>query len=838
MPDPDPDPDPVPVPYDSVRNQLNSVRIDLTVGSPRSQRRPCLQAITPSNSAAAAALDETPTPPARLSSVPVPLSTFHPRPGSLAVVAVGLGVLLASGSCRRADDAPTAAAVRPNVLVITLDTIRADRLGAYGNRRVQTPFIDSLAERGVLFERCVAPTPLTLPSHTSLFTGTYPAFHGVRDNGNSIVPAELTTMAELLADAGYRAAGFVGAYVLAARWGLDQGFDSYTEPASGFDPDLASFAQIQRPADEVVDDALAWLADGSATPFFAWIHLYDPHLPYDPPHPYATDYADEPYLGEIAFADAQLARIGAFLGSSGLDRSTLIVFAGDHGEGLGDHGELDHGLLLYQTTVRTPLIIVNPRAPVDAVRRPEPVSLVDVLPTVAEAVGLPIPAYVQGRNLLPLITGAGVFDEAPLSAETRYPLLHFGWSPLASLQDRRYQFIRSAEPELYDLERDPGQTDNLASSHPEIVDHMARQLEELETHLGHGGLDASSTPDAATVARLQALGYLAGGAAPVDEPAAGDLPDPKRMLGQYNRLMEASATLASGDAATGERMLRELLGDNDDLVDAWVALGRLYRRQGRLAESLAALREAHDRRPFDPFLVPKLADALISTRRLDEAEELLRGALTRHPDDPSMTFTLARVLDSAGRSDEADAMFCRTLDLDPQSAPAHVRLAAIALRRGDSASAEAELETALRIDPRVPDANLLRGQLLETEGRLDDAARAYREELAALPNSLPAALALSRLEGHRGHFDEQERVLRDAIRVSPRSPGPYLVLALTLLQRGERLDEAVQLAEQGLERHPEGRELQMAYVLLANLHGRLGEPDRAAEYAQMAEQMQ
>jgi arylsulfatase A-like enzyme/tetratricopeptide (TPR) repeat protein len=721
--------------------------------------------------------------------------------------------------------------------VITLDTIRTDRLGAYGNSRVRTPFVDGLAKRGVTFDRCIAPTPLTLPSHTSLFTGTYPPYHGVRDNGNYVVPDEITTMAELFREAGYHTAAFVGAYVLSARWGLDQGFETYTEPRREFDPELLSFADIQRRADDVVDDAISWLENQPRSPFFAWVHLYDPHLPYDPPPPFDREYADDPYLGEVAFSDAQMSRLDAYLQASGLGSSTLIVFAGDHGEGLGDHGEFDHGLLLYQTTIRAPLVIVHPSLERATARRQEVVSLVDVLPTITEAVGISTPEDLHGRSLLPLLGGDGRFDERPAYAETHYPRLHFGWSPLESIQDRRFQLIRSSAPELYDLDDDPGQDVDLYSTGSEVARRMDLELNAMTERLGRGALDASSAPDAATIARLAALGYVTGDAVPSDEQTVEDLPTPSSMLWLYNLMIEASATIRAGDETAGEEKLLEIVESDDDMVDAWLALGRLYRRQGRFADSLTALRQAHDRRPLDPFVVAKLADALISTRQLQDAEQILSAALVHHPDDPYLVFSLARVLENDGRTGDAEAMYRRSLSLDPQSAPTHVRLAAIALQQGDLTQGEREVDAALRIDPGVPEASLMHGQILESRGQLDDAAQAYRNELRSSPRSLPAALALSRLEGRRGRFEEQEAVLRDAIRANPRSPGPYMVLALTFLQRQERYDEAVELVELALEQGPQGRELQMAYMLLANLHTLRGDTERAAEYARLAQQV-
>jgi len=723
-----------------------------------------------------------------------------------------------------------------NVLIITLDTIRADRLGAYGNARIRTAFVDGLADRGVLFENCVVPTPLTLPSHTSLFTGTYPVSHGVRDNGNYVVPAELETMAELFNEAGYRTGGFVGAFVLASRWGLDQGFDTFTEPSGAYDPNLVSFAQIQRRADEVVDDALRWLEEDSEKPFFAWVHLYDPHLPYDPPPAFANEYPGDPYLGEVAFADFELGRLQSFLKSSGLDSRTLVVFAGDHGEGLGDHGEFDHGLLLYQTTSRAPLIIFHPNSPSSGVRREEVVSLVDILPTVVEAIGLRLPDNVQGQSLWPLIGGDGAFHERPVYTETYYPKLHFGWSPLTALRDHRFQLIQSSDPELYDLDDDPQQEKNIYESNVSVAERMTGDLADLIRQLGQGGMDAARAPDADTVAKLEALGYVVGGASPDEDQPTDDLPSPRSMLWLYNRLIEASRAVSAGDEAGGEKMFLEILGTDESLVDAWVALGRLYRRQGRMADSLAALREAHARRPLDPFLVSKLANALISTQQPEEAEQLLLAAREKHPDDPSIVFALARVLESSGRFAESESLFRRALNLDPTSAPAHVRLAALALRRGDLNTAGVELDAALRLDSRVAEASLLEGQLLERQNRFEEASQAYRNELSSSPNSLPAAIALSRLEGRLGRPVEQERVLREAIQANPRSPGPYLVLAMTFLQRGERYAEAAELAELGLRQDPKGQELQMAYFILVNLYQRLGNSERVSEYTRLAAQ--
>jgi len=744
-------------------------------------------------------------------------------------------MIIASVSCSRQEFVP-ADDRDLNVLVITLDTIRADRLGAYGNPHIRTGFVDGLAERGVVFDRCIAPTPLTLPSHTSLFTGTYPVFHGVRDNSNYVVPAELTTMAELFSEEGYRTGGFIGAFVLSKRWSLDQGFETYTEPESGYDPTMMSFAQIQRPADAVVDDAIAWLRKESEQPWFAWVHLYDPHLPYEPPLNFAREYPDDPYLGEVAFADAQLSRLHDFLQSTGLDSNTIVVFAGDHGEGLGDHGEFDHGLLIYQTTARVPLIIVHPDSTSKGVRREEVVSLVDIMPTIAEALDLPLPGGVQGQSLWPLIGGAGEFDERPVYAETLYPELHFGWSSLKAIQDRQYQLIHSSDPELYDLVGDPAQVVNLFETQPDVARRMTRELKALVGKLERGAMDASYEPDAESIAMLAALGYVTAGVGSDEGQSIDDLPSPRNMLPIYNLFGKAAAAVSAGDEAGGEKMLLEIVEANNSLVDAWISLGKLYRSQGRMAEALSVFREAHDRRPLDPSLVSKLADALISTGQPAEAEQLLLAAQAKHPDNPYIVYALARALENTGRFGESEELFRESLRLDPRLASAHVRLAALALRRGDINTVNVQLDAALRLDPGVPDASLIRGQLLESQNRIDEAAQAFRNELNSSPNSLPAAISLSRLEGRRGRTAEQERVLRHAIQANPQSPGPYLVLAISFLQRGERYAEGVELAEAALKQGPKGEELRITYVLLASFYGRLGDSERESDYTRLAAQ--
>ena len=324
-----------------------------------------------------------------------------------------------------------------NVIVVTLDTTRADRLGAYGFDGVQTPVIDSLAREGILFQRAYAVTPLTLPSHTSLFSGTYPPHHGVRDNGGFIVPDEITPLAEIYKSSGYETAGFVAAYVLDARWGLDQGFDTYVDDFDVKGQRFIAMGGVQRPANEVIDTALEWMGQQRSTPFFLWVHLYDPHAPYEAPEPYKSRYPGSPYLAEIAFTDNQIGRLIEALEMSGKRDETFIIVAADHGESLGDHGEIQHGFFIYEGATHVPLIISTPFEEIAGVEATEVVSLIDVMPTILDMSGLEIPEAVQGQSLTSLFLEGAALETRFLYSETFYARYHYGWSELTAIQDER-----------------------------------------------------------------------------------------------------------------------------------------------------------------------------------------------------------------------------------------------------------------------------------------------------------------------------------------------------------------------------------------------------------------
>ena len=436
----------------------------------------------------------------------------------VALLAVFAGVLLWTLSERR-----------PNVLIVSIDTLRADRLASYGYAHAQTPVLDRLAASGLRFTQATTVAPLTLPAHASLFTGTFPTFHGVRDNGQFYLADEQTTLAEVFKGQGYRTGGFVGAFVLDRRWGIAQGFDTYFDNFDLSKYELAAgIDAAQRPADEVVSRAMAWLKEASNKPSFAWVHLYDPHAPYAAPEPFASRFPATmhgAYDAEVAFVDAQVGRLLDALGDA--RDETIVVVTGDHGESLGEHQEQQHGFFVYDAVTQVPLIVaapgISPGAPTDQVR------IVDVMPTVLEAAGIPVPAAVQGRSLLPAARGQRL-DLLALS-ESWYPRYHYGWSELTAVRDGRYKFIAAPRRELYDLLNDPGERTNLAPFNPQRVAALERALGEIT-----GATSGSSKPQAPQQVdpdveeRLRALGYVGSSLSP---RALEDRPrgDPKDKIG-------------------------------------------------------------------------------------------------------------------------------------------------------------------------------------------------------------------------------------------------------------------------------------------------------------------
>jgi arylsulfatase A-like enzyme/predicted Zn-dependent protease len=720
---------------------------------------------------------------------------------------------------------------RLNVVLITFDTSRADAFGIYGSRTGATPAVDNLGREGVVFAQASATVPLTLPSHASLMTGTFPPYHGIRENGGHALSPRLTTLAQSLREHGYRTGAFVGAYVVDARWGLNHGFDMYS---GSFDPtssDAFSLGDLRRSADRVTDDALSWLNTRSDKPFFAWLHFYDPHSPYDPPPAYAQRFAGNPYIAAIAFADSQLGRLLHALDRNGQRQNTIIVVAADHGEGFGEHGESGHGLLLYEETLHVPLVLNAPGILPKSVRVDTPVSLVDVFPTIADLVGIAIPPQVQGHSLIPLLKDRGR-HETPIYAETLYPRLRFGWSELRAWRSGGKKLIDSSDPELYDLATDPAERHDL-SADAERVRDAQRRLRVAATELGKGApSNAGHALDPEARARLASLGYITG-AAPAPQSAA--LPSPRSKIAAVDALNRGRESIAAADFTGAERTLRQLAEDEPGMIEARVALGQLYLRTRKPDLAVAAFTEANKRGGDDPALRSALAAAMLESGRVDDALQFVRATIIATPDEPRYHYIAARALLAKGRVEEAKRELQSTLRINPRSSAALVELAGIAVMEKDARQAEELANRALAIDARAHGARLFLAQALELAGRPEEAWQQASIELQVSPDDLRPALYLAELAPKVGRDQEVEPYLRRAIRSEPRFVTPYLHLARHLLQSNSRFDEAIAITRKAIDLRPRGRDEALAYFLLADLYNRVGRDDLSRQNARRAE---
>ncbi len=604
----------------------------------------------------------------------------------VAAAVVGLGWRLwpASRSLKPGIELPAGAAAGYNVLLITLDTTRSDRIGCYGYAAAQTPVLDKLAADGVRCADAICPVPMTLPAHASILTGQYPPRLGVRDNGVYRLAAEHETLAEQLAAQGYASAAFIAAFVMERRYGLDQGFQTY---ADAFQPERADQLNPQRPANQVVDETLAWFdapeRAAAAAPFFAWVHLFDPHTPYAPPEPLRSRFANRPYDGELAFVDQQIGRLLDGLRVRHKLERTLVVVVGDHGEGLGDHGESTHSLLIYESTMSVPLIFYAPqllrRTGVVADRV---VSTVDVAPTILDLLGIPVPAGLDGVSLL-----RSAPRDRLLYMETLATRLNHGWSPLHGLRRERLKYIEAPTPELYDLAADPRETRNLVVDRPEEARELARALAGWMESFPGSGAAPTLELDAQARRQLEALGYVGGGAA----TTSGPLPDPKEMIARSDEHMRRASELLTSNPAEAIRLVKDLLANSPNDAGLWSMLSAAQAQLNQLDDAIAARLRTLELQPNDPTgwvllakmqeangdregsrvslaeaerLDPQLGSVFIvraiqafRDQRFDEALELAREAGRRDPTRYGRdSWALqAEILKAAGRPAEAKA---------------------------------------------------------------------------------------------------------------------------------------------------------------------------------------
>jgi arylsulfatase A-like enzyme/Tfp pilus assembly protein PilF len=632
------------------------------------------------------------------------------------------------------------AAAPPNVILITLDTVRADRMGFLGSKRGLTPNLDALARQSVVLTHAYSQVPLTTPSHATILTGTYPQFNQVTDFQIPLA-RELPYAPEILRTHGYHTAAFVGAIILdpTARFapGFDRGFDTYDAGFRAWHSGEDRYHTTERRGGEVVAHALAWLSEHPRGPFFMWIHLYDPHHPYDPPEPYKSKYASAPYDGEIAYTDSAVGKFLAQLRARGLYDNSVIAVMADHGEALGDHGEDTHGTFLYDETIHVPLLIKLPStAPAGkgsakkasakkalAGRRIEnPVELVDVLPTILQAVKIPVPPEVQGESLLGV-----TFPGRPAYAETDYPHRAYGWSSLRALRTGKYLYVKAPRQELYDQSADPKAEHDLSSASSAVTGTLAAQLDAFRQKTSSSREAPTSVVDPEAQEKLAALGYVASNGNVSGSGAKDSGADPKDKIEIVSLTNQTNFLMEDQRYQEAVPVLQRLIAAEPEASRPYVQLGQCLILLKDFPKAVPALRKIVASRPDLTISHFQLGMALLASEDVAGAVPELEIAVARDPRWERARLMLATAYLQTDRVPDAVKQCEKVLEFDPNHYPTNLMLGRILLLSGDAEAALPKLENAAALQPNAPEPHVLLTDAYDRLGRKTDAARERAE---------------------------------------------------------------------------------------------------------------
>lgn len=729
-----------------------------------------------------------------------------------------------------------------NLLFITIDTLRADHVGAYGYDKIRTPNLDRLASEGFLFRRAISQIPLTLPSHTSIFTGTFPAFHGVRDNGGYFVSPQSLTLAEILKQHGYKTSAFVSAFVLDSKWGLDQGFDTYYDDFDISKADESGFAEVQRQGGLTNEQALQWLESVDQNkPFFTWIHYYDPHDPYEPPEPFRAEYSGRPYDGEIAYADSLVGQVLDVLKKRGMLEKTVIVITGDHGEGLGQHHELNHAMFIYDTTLHVPLIMKLPGNTSGEIE--QTVQHVDIVPTLLDLLGIEKPQTLQGRSLIALLKHQDM-KEVPALSESLYAEKHYGWSPLYSLTTSKYKYIDAPRPELFNLQEDGDENNNLAPSMESIARVLHDQLgEQLQAHSSTALKQAAQTLDIENQEMLKALGYVSSGPSEKMKEAGKNI-DPKDKIELVESLHQGFRQVQNNQDAEAIATATAIISKDPEIVDAHLLQGMAASRKGDFDQAIRSFQETLRLRPDHQIAIFNLALAYRKSGQVDKSMEGFREVLRRDPHYVNAMVNLAQIYTERNEPEKALPYYQQAIGRYNEMLKSSSTVDAIVSIRdslsgalfsqGKISEAEEQVREIIKLKPNYPDAHYNMGQIYEARGMPADAAREYQQEIQYNPTNFKAYNDYALLLRQQGQFGPSVSVLEQAVRIQPESFASHYLLADSLMQANGNIQEARANAEQAVSLNPSFRK---GFILLVDIYSRLGMSKEASQARSAADRL-
>ena len=671
--------------------------------------------------------------------------------------AISLGFLFAPLFSIKA----SAEKVKSNVLLITIDTLRPDRLSCYSDQHVSTPNIDRLVERGTIFTRAFAHTPMTLPSHANIFLGSTPLYHGVHDNSHFIVPDEFLTLAEHLKNHGFSTGAFVGAFPLDSRFGLNQGFDVYDDNYGSLSQQ--EFSYVERRAEVVVDKSVGWIKN-QADPWFCWIHLFDPHQRYSPPDPFDKQYESNPYNGEVAYVDHALGKLFDFLEENGNFDQTVIIFTGDHGESLGEHGEPTHGYFAYNSTLWIPLLISN--IGVKPGRVEQNVCHADIFPTICDVLDIDKPAFLQGISLLNATKGKKL-PRRSIYFESLYANLNRGWAPLTGYIEGPSKYIDSPIPELYDLEKDFRETRNMADV--EVTLELKKKLNELSARMSlENAGDSSKHVDRDALKKLESLGYLSSLQTSISKKKYTPEDDLKTLLPYQIKLQESIQAYNGGRFEEGIRLLKEIIAARKDFDQAYTHLATLYKEQGQMKEALETLNRGLEENPSNTKIISTFGILLVEAGRFDAAIVMLENGLALIDYDPDLWIYLGVAYWNKKDFDLAERAYERALALDGNSPVIFNNLGSLSLSRALLSKRTADLQ---------------------------DAIRHFKKAIELDPNYASAYNGLGTAYGKAGEGDAAISCWEKAVELKPDFGFPLYNLGMTLLGKGQKDQALVHLKE-------------------------------------------